>query len=284
MILDEAYEYMDMLLDKADEPYFTTEEKNKFLNLAISEFININYNRMEADENAKKALSPVMDWYGYELSHADIASGGYAYNGHAALSEKYKSNGVYDSSGSVVSGSVHTSANPSTTVGFFRFGAQFAPPSQQLYVMHIDVIRYNYDDVIDPSTGELYTGLTVNDIKDIGTFSCKSASLKDQYSLKHSDDPFNNADEKYENTYSYIENRILFSDEKSIRRVEIVTLILPTIEQVFSTSGQGGNSNSPAQYRFTEHYQKQILQMAVRKMSGNVSGDEYQIKQIEASL
>ena len=35
MTLPEAYDLIDLLLDKADQPYFTTEEKHKFLGIAI---------------------------------------------------------------------------------------------------------------------------------------------------------------------------------------------------------------------------------------------------------
>ena len=35
MTFSEAHDLMDLLLDKADQPYFTTEEKDKFLNMAL---------------------------------------------------------------------------------------------------------------------------------------------------------------------------------------------------------------------------------------------------------
>ena len=52
---------------------------------------------------------------------------------------------------------------------------------------------------------------------------------------------------------------------------------------VFDVTGYG-SPGTLQEKSFPNHYRKQIVQMAVRKMSGNVSGDEYQIKQIEASL
>ena len=160
MTLNEAYNYIDMLLDKADEPYFTTDEKHKFLNLAISEFINVNYARMGVDENARKALAPVTMFDSYDMSHADIASGGYAGSGHAYpnLGMKYKDDGVYDTSGAVIANSTHTSGNESETRGWFLpGGAQMVIPNSLLYILSVSVIRYNVDDVIDSSTGELYT-------------------------------------------------------------------------------------------------------------------------------
>ena len=50
MTFGQAHAEMDILLDKADQPYFTTQEKDKFLNLAISDFINFHYQKMTADE------------------------------------------------------------------------------------------------------------------------------------------------------------------------------------------------------------------------------------------
>ena len=39
MNLQEAYKLMDLLLDKSDQPYFTDEEKNMFLDQSIMSFI-----------------------------------------------------------------------------------------------------------------------------------------------------------------------------------------------------------------------------------------------------
>ena len=50
MNLDDAYSMMDLLLDEADLPYFSNEEKHKFLGLSISDFINMHYERMTSDE------------------------------------------------------------------------------------------------------------------------------------------------------------------------------------------------------------------------------------------
>ena len=61
MTLNEAYELIDLLLDKADQPYFTVVEKDKFLNLAISDFINMHYQKMTADEDSRRALSGCID-------------------------------------------------------------------------------------------------------------------------------------------------------------------------------------------------------------------------------
>ena len=47
MTTTEALEYLDLLLDKADQPYFIDAEKEKFINLAITEFINKYYSKIE---------------------------------------------------------------------------------------------------------------------------------------------------------------------------------------------------------------------------------------------
>ena len=43
-------------------------------------------------------------------------------------------------------------------------------------------------------------------------------------------------------------------------------VLLPTVEEAFS-AGTQQNSSAPAMYVFTEHYQKQIVQIAVKKMT-----------------
>ena len=72
MTLDEAYNYIDMLLYKADQPYFTTEEKNRFLNLAISDFISAHYSRLGADEDSRRALSGCFDFVDFNLTTSEI--------------------------------------------------------------------------------------------------------------------------------------------------------------------------------------------------------------------
>ena len=291
MNLSEAYDYMDMLLDKADEPYFTTEEKNKFLNLAISEFINTHYQKMNIDEDSRKALAPCIKWTSFSLTKNEIASGNFIYaNSYPGLSEKYKSDGMYDDTGTVISGSVHSSGFPSTTIGFFTFGFQYVPARAQLYVLSVVIVRYNYDDVIDKNTGELYSGLTVNDIEDIVVTKDQSGDLvknenvRDFYSGIYGNDPFNTNKNGHDDKWTYIENRMLFSNPNNIRYINIQTIVLPEVEQVFSEDGVRGNINTLGLYRFSDHYQKQIIQMAIRKMSGNVESSDYQIKQIEAQL
>ena len=56
MTTTEALEYLDLLLDKADQPYFIDSEKQKFLNLAITEFINKYYGRIELNSESRTAI------------------------------------------------------------------------------------------------------------------------------------------------------------------------------------------------------------------------------------
>ena len=56
MTTTEALEYLDLLLDKADQPYFIDAEKEKFINLAITEFINKYYSKIELNSESRTAV------------------------------------------------------------------------------------------------------------------------------------------------------------------------------------------------------------------------------------
>ena len=255
MILTEAYDYMDLLLDKADQPYFTTEEKDKFLNLAISDFMNYQYQQMTGDEDARRALSGCIDWQAFKLTAAEIVSGNFIYdNSYPALTAKY----------------LDTDSDDMT--GFFKYGNQYILPKQHLYVLAIAVKYYNYDDIIDPSSGLPYTGVTEDDVVFTPSISVKNVSTRDYYENAYSGDPFNQPTKENGPQWQYIENRITFTgkDEIGSGKIAAITMqviTLPTIVQAFSASTQGTNSSAPASKTFTEHYQKQILQIAVEKMT-----------------
>lgn len=57
MNLSDANDYLDLLLDKADQPYFTNDEKEIFLNLSITEFINKYYNKIDFNSETRTALT-----------------------------------------------------------------------------------------------------------------------------------------------------------------------------------------------------------------------------------
>ena len=60
MTFGEAHELMDLLLDKADQPYFTTEEKDKFLNLAYFDWFDRALDRYDSDPEIAKCLGKLV--------------------------------------------------------------------------------------------------------------------------------------------------------------------------------------------------------------------------------
>ena len=249
MNLAEAHEYIDILLDKADQPYFIEEEKNKFLNLAISDFINGHYQKMTADEDSRRALSGCIMWRNFSLTKTKIIDGTAIYNNsYPALSLVYLDTTATD------------------TIGYFAYGNHYVLPKQHLYVLSIGVSYYNKDEVINSSDGTIYSGVTEDDIIFSPTVSAKNKSTRDYYEHSYTKDPFNEAGEDAP-YWQYIENRIVISGGgSSIRYINMQTITLPTVEQSFSESTYD-NSVSPARLTFTEHYQKQIIQMAVKRMT-----------------
>jgi len=57
------HDYCDLLLDKADSPWYSSSEKDKFLNLAQSEFFESRYRKFEFDERTRKELLPLVRSY-----------------------------------------------------------------------------------------------------------------------------------------------------------------------------------------------------------------------------
>ena len=252
MILTEAYDYIDLLLDKADQPYFITEEKNKFLDLAISDFINFHYQKMGTDEDSRRALAGCINWNSFELTGSEIISGNYIYNNnYPAFSLKYD-----DTSSSDI-------------VGYFLFGHQYVLPKQHLYVLSIAVNYYDRDDTIDLTTGLPYPWREdekyFSDSWGPDAVSVKNKSTRDYYEHAYTNDPFNKQSEDAP-YWSYIENRLIITGANSIRYMNMQTLTLPTVEQAFN-AGTYEESTTPISLTFAEHYQKQIIQIAVEKMT-----------------
>lgn len=54
------HELCDELLDKADSPWFNSEQKDRYLNLAHSEFEENYYETFEVNERSRKALQPLV--------------------------------------------------------------------------------------------------------------------------------------------------------------------------------------------------------------------------------
>jgi len=74
MNINEAYDYIDLMVDKADQPYFTNPEKDIFLNLSITEFLSSKYALMGANQDFSEQ-------YGnrYDLNHTSgyVQAGNY---------------------------------------------------------------------------------------------------------------------------------------------------------------------------------------------------------------
>jgi hypothetical protein len=60
MTFGEAHDLMDLLLDKADQPYFTTEEKDKFLNLAYFDWFDKALDLYDTDPEIRKCLGKLV--------------------------------------------------------------------------------------------------------------------------------------------------------------------------------------------------------------------------------
>ena len=60
MTFGEAHDLMDLLLDKADQPYFTVEEKDKFLNLAYFDWFDKALDRYDVDPEIAKCLGKLV--------------------------------------------------------------------------------------------------------------------------------------------------------------------------------------------------------------------------------
>jgi len=60
MTIIEMHALCDLLLDKADSPWFTSEEKDKFINLGQEEFVQTQYEQFEFNEKARKNLLPLV--------------------------------------------------------------------------------------------------------------------------------------------------------------------------------------------------------------------------------
>jgi hypothetical protein len=57
MTHSEAHDLMDLLLDKADQPYFTTAEKDKFLSMAIAEWFQDMADKYAVDSDVQREMA-----------------------------------------------------------------------------------------------------------------------------------------------------------------------------------------------------------------------------------
>ena len=258
MTLEEAYNYIDMLLDKADQPYFTTEEKNRFLNMAISDFISAHYQRLGADEDSRMALSGCMDFQNFFLSKDDIFGGTYVYdNQYPALSEKY---------GLTYHNGLTTEEQDRT--GYFKFGNQLILPKKHLYVIEVRISTYNKRQVIDESNnGVVYSGVVVSDIVTSPDINVELVPVQEHYNDSSTGDPFKDNKELNKHVATLTEGRLVFKNADKIRRITMTTLTLPSIQDAFDSETYDQTGSIPAALTFKEHYQKQIIEIAVNKMT-----------------
>jgi hypothetical protein len=259
MILSEAYELMDLLLDKADQPYFTNEEKDKFLDLAISDFVTFHYQRMTSDEESRRAMAPLIDWHSWNLSNSDILSGNYIYsNAYPAFSIKYPD------------------TTASKSIGHWEFGNQYVLPREHLYVLSMSAKYYNREKVLDGG-GVPYSGVTSSDIKKTAYIPVKNKSIRDYYEDNYNADPFNKTHNRHRNGHldisdglnphwSYLENRIVLAPSSNLSDLHMQVITLPERDRAFSSFTYGATT-SPSTRVFTDHYQKQIVNLAVKKMT-----------------
>ena len=60
MTIQEWHDTADILIDKADAPYFNSTEKDKFFNLSQVEFTETRYGQFEFNEKRRKELIPLV--------------------------------------------------------------------------------------------------------------------------------------------------------------------------------------------------------------------------------
>ncbi len=60
MTIQEMHDLCDLLIDKADAPWFNPSEKDKFINLAQIEFLDNSYRLFEVNEEVREKLLPLV--------------------------------------------------------------------------------------------------------------------------------------------------------------------------------------------------------------------------------
>tara|TARA_Y100000004_G_C8955948_1_gene430821 strand:+ start:4333 stop:4971 length:639 start_codon:yes stop_codon:yes gene_type:complete len=60
MTIIEMHKLADLLIDKANAPWFTSEEKDMFINLAMKQVVDVNYREFEKDEEARAKLNTIV--------------------------------------------------------------------------------------------------------------------------------------------------------------------------------------------------------------------------------
>lgn len=208
MNLQEAYDLMDLLLDKADQPYFIDEEKNQFIDQAIMAFINNHYHNYDQEQVSRDALS-------FFFSDMIQASG---------------------------------------NAGF--------------YVLPVDYVHLL----------QVELGTDTTDMR-----SAKILGTKDYLDFRLSSDPFNKA--TLEDPICFV--RFGTSDSHATNEIHVSPVTL-TKANIFYISFKphdivfGETDASSNVGPLSEIYQREIIDLSIRKMTGNIEGANIQFQQIEA--
>ena len=208
MTRSQAYDLIDQLLDKADQPYFTNSEKDAFINQAIHEFINNHYAKYDIDQVSRDALAMFTEYV--ELDSDDVDWNGYGLD----------------------------------------------LPDEYVHLIHF---RINYSNT--SSVGSLFK-------------SAKIIGTKDFWDLENSKDPYNRPDKS--SPICYVRQvtptdpmRVYFRPTMPIGAVTAMLLISRNIGECFNTT-TGGDG-------LKEVYQREVIEITVRKMTGNIESDNYKI-------
>jgi len=217
--LQEAYDMIDLLLDKADQPYFTNDEKNKFLDQAIMAFINHHYEFYDKEQISRDALMYFLTWQ--SISSADNTDDETVWNGF----------------------------------------------SQKLHPDYVHLIHFR-------ATFTMNSDGTAHDTSDMAPF--KIVGAKDFWDHEYSSDPFNKPSDH--NKYCYVRHgyngraALYFRPTSSVGYSQALQLVFRNRDDVF-------NNNEDT--RVKEIYQREILDLAVRKMVVNIESMNVQSQSIE---
>ena len=218
MNLQEAHDLMDLLLDKADQPYFTEDEKNMFLDQAIASFINNHYQLYEQEQVSRDALASFLHYEAMNNTDTDWVAG------------------------------------------------VIPLPSDYVHIIQVS-LAYNTTNF---SEGK----------------QAKIIGLKDFYERTYSSDPFNKATE--EHPIAYV--------RKEGNGTKLYVGYFPTIPAINNTATNPGKWRYNClvfkgyEYCFAtdqddslkEIYQREVIDIAIRKMTGNIEGANVEFQQIEA--
>ena len=218
MNLQEAYDMIDLLLDKADQPYFTDDEKNKFLDQAIMAFINHHYEFYDQEQISRDALMFFLHWE--SISSVDNTDEETVWNGY----------------------------------------------SQDLHLDYVHLIHFR----LTPAVSD-------DGIYDVsGMDSYKIVGAKDFWDHEYSSDPFNKPSNH--NKYCYVRHgyngraELYFRPQSEEGYSQALQLVFRNREDVF---------NDDENKRVKEIYQREILDLAVRKMVVNIESMNIQSQSVE---